>query len=109
MTDSGHWSASAKITENIFIFCCTLSSKATVIEQILKMTPENCLGDNILFIERVEKDEHIKECGLYAIAYTVAFAFDIEPRNLVFDESGMRAHLAESLEDMCFSMFPLKT
>ena len=109
MADGYHWSASSRIAENNYIFCCTLSSKAKVIEQILKMTAENCMGDNILFIERMEKDEEISNCGLYAIAYTVAIAFDIEPRNLVFDETEMRSHLSECLEDMCFSMFPLKT
>ena len=111
-----HWATSARVGQDIRIFCCTLSSKPAIMQQVLKLSEveggSDGVGDNILFIERSEKStEHcMKNCSLQAIAYCVAFAFDIEARNMLFDEAELRAHFAECLEDMCFSMFPsLKT
>lgn len=110
-TEDNHWAASARIDNNVCIYCCTLTSKAKIIQQVLKMVNQTGLGENILFIERSESDDidAIQSCGLYAIAYCVAFAFDIEARSLLFEENGMRSHLVECLEDMCFSMFPPRT
>jgi len=106
-----HWAASARIGRNIHIFCCTQTSKAAIIQQVLKLIEEGGIGDNILFIERPENNhsDATRNCALYAISYCVAFAFDIEARNLAFDVDELRAHLAECLEDMCFSMFPLQS
>ena len=46
--------------------------------------------------------------NLFQISTALSLALDNND-NLIFDENGMRMHLAECLEDMCFSMFPLKS
>ena len=111
-----HWAVSARVGRDIRIFCCTLSSKASIIQQVLKLSSgaaegvgsSDGEGDSILFIQRSEENtEHsMRNCSLHAMAYCVAFAFDIEARSMLFDENELRAHFAECLEDMCFSMFP---
>lgn len=114
--DGRHWAVSARVGRDIRIFCCTLSSKASIIQQVLKLSDgaaegigsSDGEGDSILFIERSEENtEHsVRNCSLHAMAYCVAFAFDIEARSMLFDQGELRAHFAECLEDMCFSMFP---
>lgn len=109
LPDEQHCLAFARSAQHILqIFCCSLSSKAAIMEQILNIGSNNSLGDNIFIIERIENLTAINNCGLYAIAYSVAFLFDIETTNFVFEEGEMRSHLAECLEDMCFSMFPVR-
>ena len=120
-----HWAVSARAGKDVRIFCCTLSSKASIMQQVMALSTvvntaqgegignedesaTGAGGDNILFIERSvdDTDACAFHCGVHAIAYCVAFAFEIEARNMLFDDTEMRGHFAECLEDMCFSMFP---
>ena len=105
--DNGHWVTSVKTGENLLIFCCSQASKAVLVEQVLQINPKCAsLAENILFVEREEDVKRQPSCGLFAIAYLVAAAFDIEPKGLHFSACDMRSHLVECLEEKCFSMFP---
>ena len=106
LADSGHWAASGKIGDGVYIFCCAHCDKAKVIKQYFKLTFQGCVNENIIFIERSEDEKSAFQCGMYAIAYCVSMAIGIDPRNIIFIEHEMRSHLVEYLEDMCFSMFP---
>jgi len=105
--DSNHWAMSAKINKEIYIFCCSLCDKSKLFEQFHHVTSRK-ISKNDTIIERVENEKEIESCSLYAIAYSVAFAFDIIPKNIKFNQDEMRKHLIECLEDMCFSMFPME-
>ena len=107
---NGHWSTSVRTPQHVQIFCCTLSVKTIIIDQLLKIyLPQNTESnsDKIMFVERHENEVSTRNCCLYAIAHVVAILFDIDASRLRFKECDMRTHLTECLEDMCFSMFPL--
>ena len=46
------------------------------------------------------------DCGLFAIANTVALCFGYEPNKILFRQDRMRNHLISCLEAGQFSMFP---
>lgn len=57
-------------------------------------------------IEPVQRQSDATMCGLFAIAYAVDLCLDIDPTTSVYDESQMRMHLYECLNDKFIFEFP---
>ena len=49
-----------------------------------------------------------KDCGIYAIAFSVALALGVNPSRQTFKQDMMRAHLVNCFKKECFSLFPCK-
>lgn len=57
-------------------------------------------------IEPVQRQSDATMCGLFAIAFAVDLCLDIDPTTSVYDESQMRMHLYECLNDKFIFEFP---
>jgi len=68
-----------------------------------------CTDDSIHFITMpVHQQSNGVDCGVFAIAFAVALAHGKDPTLLAFEESLMRSHLLECLEDKKVRLFPTK-
>ena len=64
-------------------------------------------GKNIKFIIiHVQPKAVGNECDLFAIAFTVASGFGLNPAKLLFQQEKMRDYLIACLEEKTFSNFP---
>ena len=54
------------------------------------------------------KQEGAKDCGVYAIAFSVALAMGVNPSRQIFKQDMMRAHLVNCFKKEHFSLFPCK-
>ena len=64
-----------------------------------------CSSNDINMIP-VQRKIGINDCGLFAIAFATAIAFDRDPRKEVFDQKRMRDHLIQCFENMKMECFP---
>jgi len=68
-----------------------------------------CTDDSIHFITMpVHQQSNGVDCGVFAIAFAVALAHGKDSTLLAFEESLMRSHLLECLEDKKVRLFPTK-
>ena len=56
---------------------------------------------------KIPKQLGINDCGLYAIANVAALCFEKNPATLYFNQSLMRFHLVQCLEQKRITDFPL--
>jgi len=61
-------------------------------------------------MKQVQKQHGTDDCGLFAIAFAVSLAKKVDPANsgLRFQQSRMRSHLINCLQEAKFSLFPTK-
>ena len=57
-------------------------------------------------VRRCQKQMGGKDCGLFAIANTIALINGVDPATVKFQQAKMRKHLQQCLESGFFTMFP---
>jgi len=69
----------------------------------------NLVGDDKLCInmKQVQKQHGNNDCGWFAIAFVISLARKVDPANyhLFFDQSQMRSHLINYLQEQTFAPF----
>jgi len=67
-------------------------------------------GNSHINMTRVQKQHGTNDCGLFAIAFAVSLARRVDPVNSCsfFEQSRMRSHLINCLQEAKFSPFPTK-
>jgi len=56
----------------------------------------------------MHKQDGSNDCGIFSIAYSVAFCLNEQPRSFLFYQKVMCKHLLVRLYNQHFSMFPIK-
>ena len=72
---------------------------------------ENCFHNDVILEIRMmhcHKQEGVKDCGNYAIAFSVALALGVNPSRQNFKQESMRAHLVQCFRKEHFTLFPCK-
>ena len=63
-------------------------------------------GNDIkIVMPTVQKQVGSKDCGLFAIAISMALMLNVPPSTKEFNQSFMRSHLVSCLENGTFTMF----
>ena len=57
-------------------------------------------------MSKFQKQSGGKDCGLFAIAFTVALVFNNQPSKLKFNQQQMRCHLVECFTKQQMTTFP---
>ncbi|RNA25739.1 hypothetical protein BpHYR1_023748 [Brachionus plicatilis] len=55
---------------------------------------------------KVSKQKGTKDCGLFALGYSLALAMDIDPGKLVFDQNKIRSEFSEIIKNQNLYLFP---
>ena len=77
------------------------------IDGVTKHKIEEVFDSAVKFqLPKVQVQEGLTECGLFAIAFAVTLAFGDNPEACIFDQSRMRPHLHACFEKQCISKFP---
>ena len=88
------------------------SSLALGVSTIIEMSVSNSLRspESSISIKLMNSDiqPNTSDCGVYAIAFAVSLAFRKEPAYLNFDNSKMRSHLLNSLQNGVLTKVPCK-
>ena len=83
-----------------------------IISEEVEDQTSDLLGGSLvgLNVVPVQQQSNGSDCGGFAIAFATAFAtclaLETDPRQVTFDVSGMRQHLASCLRNRAISMFP---
>ncbi len=106
--DSGnHWivasnmdseNGTVKVYDSIYTYVDGNTRK--VIENLFCM-PE---GSNIEMLD-IQKQEGVKDCGLFSIAIATALLFGEDPLNIRFNQVDMRSHLLKCYDTKLLSLF----
>ncbi|KAI8516096.1 hypothetical protein Bbelb_069090 [Branchiostoma belcheri] len=105
-----HWVLSSSTGGSITVYdSLQPSMKPELRSQLVHLYKQFAEGeDQIISVNVVcaQRQQGGNDCGLYAIANAAALAEDIHPTQVVFDQSQMRRHLEECLENNGIKMFP---
>ena len=81
------------------------------LDQDSLQTVESCFQSDVIPEIRMmqcRKQEGVKDCGVYAIAFSVALALGVNPSRQNFKQESMRAHLVQCFRKEHFTLFPCK-
>ena len=81
------------------------------LDQDSLQTIENCFQNDVnpeVRMMQCRKQDGGKDCGVYAIAFSVALALGVNPSRQNFRQDVMRAHLVNCLKKEQFTLFPCK-
>ena len=68
---------------------------------------ERVFGSSVIYkLPNIQKQEGIKDCGLFAIAIATDIAFGNTSSVFQFQQSKLRPHMKECFEKQCISRFP---
>ena len=75
------------------------------LRQLVVHSLYQCDTENII-MSKCKKQSGGKDCGLFAITFTVALVFNNQPSKLKFNQQQMRCHLVECFTKQQMTTFP---
>ena len=103
-----HWVVSTSMQGKITVYeSLTTGLNDTLLQQLVRLYSAYCDNDHLtvtVFMEQLQKGS--SDCGLFCIANATALAFGIDPVSVSWEQSKMRAHLAQCFEKKKMLMFP---
>ncbi|KAL9978130.1 hypothetical protein ACROYT_G015617 [Oculina patagonica] len=106
----GHWLMSTSFGGAVTVYD---SSNTTLAPQLRRQlarvySPLANGADKLIEVkvQRCQQQIGGKDCGLFAIANTIALANGVDPATVRFQQTKMRKHLQQCLENHTFTMFP---
>ena len=107
---SDHWITITTIVAkhpNVFVYDSLYSTvNESVITQISNLICTQNSSIRLSFVD-VVRQSGISDCGVFAVAYTTSLCFEVSPSKPFFQQTSMREHIYECLEEGKFTMFPI--
>ena len=95
------------------VSCADRQGVVSVLDSMLENTSEQMDTQKYVFNyyrQRIQQQQSVSDCGLFAAAVSTALAFEVNPSDMRWDQSLMRAHLSRCLVDHHLTLFStLKT
>ena len=104
-----HWVTSTSISGKVVVYESLYSTVNESLKRQLAYVYEGlCNGDGSLNVTVVlqQRQRGASDCGLFAIANSVALATGVDPSTIHWDQSKMRDHLLKCFEEQKIRMFP---
>jgi hypothetical protein len=101
-----HWVLFAHV-DNTWILYDNLNSHPSSYLEFFKIMMPNS-EQVVVFQENVQEQNGSNDCGLFVCGFLTCLAFEIKPKNYIFDQSSMRKHFIDCIRSQEVSLFPGK-
>ena len=98
-----HWAVSQIKDDTVYLYD---SAQPKVIHQQLREQLISLYGKRIVNLPPVQAQNGSKDCGCFAIAYTISLLYGDDPAQQTYTQKAMRPHLIDCFENNYLTPFP---